>query len=123
MNTNTRYTLKQAQTDMGELRSEIRDIARSVEVLVAALQPAAPAKPAARKPAPKARKAAAKPKASVKVRALCKDTRKAFVAAAAKEGVDFGSWSTKAIAAACVEDPSLVPAGFRIGEGYAALYA
>lgn len=54
--------------------------------------------------------------------ALCKATRLRFIAAAAKEGVDFGGMSTKAIAAMCCEDPSLVPAGFRIGEGYAAIY-
>jgi hypothetical protein len=94
-----------------------------VEALAAQVTPDAPAKVTRPKAAAKrkpARKAApkAQPKADVK---LCKATRARFVAAAAKEGVDFASCSTKAIAAMCLEDEALIPAGFAIGEGYRTL--
>lgn len=64
----------------------------------------------------------AAPKAPAQAKALCKSTRVAFVAAAKAQGLaDFAGLSTRVIAAMCVEEPALVPAGFRIGEGYAAL--
>ena len=83
----------------------------------------APAK-TARKSAPKSSSKKAPKKAAPKtVRALCKATRKDFVAAAAKAGVDFAGMSTQTIAGLCLEDETLIPAGFVIGEGYRALFA
>lgn len=83
----------------------------------------APAKVARPKAEPKARKAAKPqvrtPKAPAKTVTLTRKTRSAFVAKAPwAQGL-----STQAIAAMCVEDPSLVPAGFAVGEGYKAMFA
>lgn len=101
--------------------------ARLETMLAALIDGKAPAKTAPKAPAKKAPAKKAPAKAPVakatKVRALCKSTRVAFVAAAKAEGTDFSGMSTKVIAAMCVEEPALVPAGFRIGEGYAALMA
>jgi hypothetical protein len=125
MNTNTRPTLKSTNARIDSLESKL-------DLILARLEPSAPAKVTrkadlaaqiAHKPTASGARKVLKARGQAAPKALCKATRKAFIAAAAKEGTDFGSWSTKAIAAACVEDPSLVPSGFRIGEGYAALYA
>lgn len=107
------------------LETAVANLAEGQNRILALLEAGQPAKVTRPKAAAKrkpARKAApkAQPKADL---ALCKATRVRFVEAAAREGVDFAGMSTKAIAAMCVEDPSLVPAGFRIGDGYAALYA
>lgn len=109
-------------------RTEFNALVAAVEalttVVTASIDPKAPAKARTTRKAPAkkapARKAPAK-KAPVKEQALCKATRKAFVARAAKEGIDFGGMSTQTIAAMCLEDESLIPAGFRVGEGYRAL--
>jgi hypothetical protein len=56
---------------------------------------------------------------------LTKANRKAFVAAALKDangGPDFTGMSTKAIAEYCVTT-GYAPKGFRIGEGYTALFS
>lgn len=114
MSTTPRNTVASAHARIDALDAKL-------DRILAVLDPAAVAKPA--KAPAKARKAA-KPKASAKpvtAKALCKATRLAFIAAAKAEGTDFAHMSTKAIAAMCIEEPALVPAGFRIGEGYAAL--
>lgn len=73
--------------------------------------------------APAPQKAPAAPR-KAQGKALTKETRKAFVAAALNQSkADFRNCSTKAIAAMCVENPALVPAGFRIGAGYSAMFA
>jgi hypothetical protein len=70
--------------------------------------------PAKATDAPKARASKAPAKKAV---SLTRSTRSAFVKAAPwAEGL-----STRVIAAMCVEDPTLVPAGFAIGAGYTAL--
>lgn len=124
-------------TRVTALESDVAEIKAGVSAILAALSTEQPAKPAARKttarkaPArkPATRKAPAKkaqpkaaPAANVQVKALCKATRVAFVAAAKAQGLaDFSGMSTKVIAMMCLEDASIVPAGFRIGEGYTAL--
>ena len=110
---NNRVTLASTNARIDSLESKL-------DAILAHLEPKAPAKPQPK--AAKAPKKAAPKKPQPKAdRKLCKATRLAFIAAAAKQGVDFSGWSTKAIAGACIDDPSLVPAGFAIGEGYKAL--
>lgn len=89
----------------------------ATQVAAQAELPARVTRPKAAKPAaPKAPKA---PKAPAKTVCLTRKTRAAFVAKAPwAKGL-----STHVIAAMCVEDASLVPAGFAIGAGYAGLYA
>lgn len=86
-------------------------------ILSALLSEDAPAKAAPKKAAKKT--APARKAVAPKVTFLSKKSRQAFVKAAP----EFAGMSTKAIAMACWEDPSLVPAGFAIGEGYQALCA
>lgn len=60
----------------------------------------------------------AAPKGQAKL--LTKTTRKAFIAQAAKEGLDFEGWSTWDLAFYCVSE-NWAPQGFGIGEGYTRL--
>jgi len=107
MSTITRITALETRFDSVEAK---------LDRLLAHLEPAAPAKVTRPKAEPKARRAA---KPQVKAVTLTRKTRKAF-AAKAPWAAHLG---TSTIAAMCVEDPSLVPAGFVIGEGYKALFA
>lgn len=104
--------------------ASLATLQETLTVVAASVSGSAPAKTVAPKaPAKKApAKKAATPKAPAQAKALCKSTRLAFIAAAKAQGLaDFSNTSTKAIAGMCIEDPTLVPAGFRIGAGYAAL--
>lgn len=73
-----------------------------LEALISTQAPAKPVSP---------RVVSAKPK----LVALCRATRVDFIRASDE---DFSGMSTQAIAAMCVEDPTLVPEGFRIGTRY-----
>ena len=85
-------------------------------LLAAVVEPKAPAKVTRPKAAPKAKARKAQPKA---VRCLTRKNRLSFVADAPwAQGL-----STQVIAAMCTEDPSLVPAGWAIGERYTQMFA
>ena len=116
----------EARLDGFEVRFDAK-----MDAILAALNPGSVAKTA---PAVEKAPSAAKPQVratSTTGKALCKATRLAFLKAAAKEGTSFPAdmvngrevnWSTKEIARWCVEN-SYAPKGFRIGEGYTAMYS
>ena len=125
----SKSTVASLSVDVAALAETVRELAQTVAAMQAVtVEPKAktvrkaPAKKAPAKKAP-AKKAAAKKAAPKTARALCKATRKDFVAAAAKAGTDFAGMSTQTIAGLCLEDERLIPAGFVIGEGYRALFA
>lgn len=111
------------EAGQAQILESLAALQQTMTVIAAGVEGKAPAKTTRKAPAKKAPvHKAATPKAPAQAKALCKSTRLAFIAAAKAQGLaDFSSTSTKAIAAMCIEDPALVPAGFRIGAGYAAL--
>lgn len=125
MSNNTRITVKSLHAAQVATDARLGNIETLLTALLDAQAPAKVTRPKAAKPAAKkpVTRKAAEPKAPVKVKALCKATRVAFIAAAAKNGVDLAGCSTKAIALMCLEDEALIPAGFAIGEGYRALFS
>lgn len=106
------------RTNLTTTNARIDSLEAKLDLILAALDPQAPAKAVA-KPKASAKKATKAPKVT---KALCKATRVGFIAAAQAQGLaDFSGMSTKTIALMCLEDEALVPAGYRLGEGYRAL--
>lgn len=97
------------------LESDVSEVKAMLTTLLTRLDAGAPAKVTRPKAEPKPRKAA-QPKA---VRHLCRKNRQDFVKAHAwAKGL-----STQVIAAMCVEDPSLLSAGWGIGERYTEMFS
>lgn len=112
-----------SNTEFAALRSEVSDLTAAVQALVAQGSSAATTTKVAEPKARAARTTRTAPKAQAKVTLLRQSTRKAFIAAALKEGVDYTGFSTKDIAASVVAGLGTVPAGFEVGAGYRALFA
>lgn len=104
------------RTEFDALASSVQALAEINTQILAHLAGDAPASVT-----PKARKASKKSTKTAKtVTCLTKGTRKAFVAQAKREGVDFDGYSTWEIAYHCVAE-GYAPKGFRIGERYTEL--
>lgn len=102
-----------ARTTLATTNARLDSVEAKLDRLIAALETKAPAKKVTRKVTTTKAKA---------TKALTKGTRKAFIAAASKDGYDFEGFSTKALAFYAVEN-NYAPKGFHIGEGYLAMFS
>lgn len=113
----SRITVAQVAADVAALRADLAALTAAIQGGSATTStPTVSAKPS-RKPATKS----AKP--TGKVTFIRQATRKAYIAACAKDGYDLTGYSTKDCVKDALEYPETVPAGWAVGPRYTELFS